>query len=255
MILVIDVGNTDTVFGVYRGEVLAEQWRLPSDQCRAADACAAQLQASLAARGFGGDQIEGAIICSVVPALVAPLQLACTRCFQKRALVVGPDMDTGIKICYENPQELGPDRIANAVAAFARYRRDLIVVDCGTATTFDCVSAAGEFLGGVIAPGLALSGQALHQRTSRLPAVELVAPQRVVARTTKAAMQAGIILGHAGLVDGIVERIRQETGTDQYVVATGGLARLVADHARTIDTVDPGLTLGGLKIIFDRNRT
>lgn len=255
MILVIDVGNTDTVFGVYRDEVLAGEWRLASDRSRTADAYAAQLQESLASRGFGGNQIEGAIICSVVPALIAPLQQACTRCFQKRALVVGPDMDTGIKICYENPQELGPDRIANAVAAFTRYRRGLIVVDCGTATTFDCVSAAGEFLGGVIAPGLALAGQALHQRASRLPAVDLMVPQRVVARTTVTAMQAGIILGHAGLVDGIVERIRQEIGTDQYVVATGGLARLVADHARTIDTVDHALTLNGLKILFDRNRT
>jgi len=255
MIFVIDVGNTDTVFGVYAGEVLAEQWRSPSDQRLTADAYAAQIAAQLAARHCGGGQIEGAIICSVVPALVAPLREACGQCLQKPALVVGPDMDTGIKICYENPQELGPDRIANAAAAHAKYRRSLIVIDCGTATTFDCVSAAGEFLGGVIAPGLALSGEALQQRTARLPRVDLSAPPRVVARTTVAAMQAGIVVGHAGMVDSMVERISQEVGAGLYVVATGGLAHLIADHARSIDAVDSALTLYGLKIIFDRNRT
>jgi len=255
MIFVIDVGNTDTVFGLYAGEELAAQWRSASDRNLTAEAYAAQFAARLAAPQTGGAPIEGAIICSVVPAVVEPLRAACKQCLRKPVLVVGPDMDTGIKICYDNPWELGPDRIANACGAHHRYRRDLIVIDCGTATTFDCVSASGEFLGGVIAPGLALAGQALQQRAARLPRVDLVAPPLVVARTTVTAMQAGIVVGHAGMLDSMAGRIAEERGADQYVVATGGLAPLVAGLARKIDTVDPGLTLYGLKIIFERNQT
>lgn len=255
MLLAIDVGNTNTVFGLYRGELLVRSWRLNTDKARTADEWAIVAHELFGLAGLHFSEVGAVIISSVVPPLVKTLEELCRHYFRLTPYLVGPGLETGMAVVYDNPLEVGADRIVNAVAAYARYQTSLIIVDFGTATTFDYLSARGEYLGGAIAPGLNLSAEALFERTSKLPRVEVVCPPQVIAKNTVHSMQSGLLYGYVGLVDGIVARMQQEGGEGSYVVATGGLAGLISPHSRTIDTVDPSLTLEGLRLIYERNRS
>jgi len=254
MLLVIDIGNTNTVFGLYRGEELVHSWRLQTDRGRTADEWAMAVHGLFSLAGLDFQEVDGAIIASVVPPVLPAIEKLCREFLKKEPCVVGPETAAGMPILCDQPGEIGADRIVNAVAAYARKRRSLIVVDFGTATTFDAVNARGEYLGGAIAPGLGISAEALCQRTSKLPRVEIACPPQVIARNTITSIQAGLFYGYLGLVDGIVARMKQELREDPYVLATGGLAGLIEPHSQTIDEVDPNLTLEGLRIIFERNR-
>jgi len=254
MLLVIDVGNTNTVLGLYRGEELVRSWRLHTDKARTADEWAMAVHELFSLAGLHFTVVGHVIISCVVPPVLAALEGLCRDYFRGAPLVIGPGIRTGMPILYDNPREVGADRIVNAVAAYARRRRSLIVVDFGTATTFDVVTARGEYLGGAISPGLAISAEALYQRASKLPRVEITCPPQVIAKNTVNSMQAGLFYGYVGLVDGIVTRMKQELRDVPLVLATGGLAGLVAPCSQTIDEVDPNLTLEGLRIIFERNR-
>jgi type III pantothenate kinase len=254
MLLVIDVGNTNTVLGLYRGEELVRSWRLHTDKARTADEWAMTAHELFSLAGLHFTDVGHVIISCVVPPVLAALEGLCRDYFRGDPYVVGPGIRTGMPILYDNPREVGADRIVNAVAAYARRRRSLIVVDFGTATTFDVITARGEYLGGAIAPGLAISAEALYQRASKLPRVEIACPPQVIAKNTVSSMQAGLFYGYVGLVDGIVTRMKQELRECPHVLATGGLAGLVAPCSQTIDEVDPNLTLEGLRIIFERNR-
>ena len=254
MLLVIDIGNTNTVFGLYRGEELLRTLRLQTERGRTADEWALAMHGLFTLAGLEVGVVGGAIIASVVPPVTPAITALCRNLFGQEPCVVGADTPTGMPIRCDDPRAVGADRIVNAVAAFARKRRSLIVVDFGTATTFDAVSAQGEYLGGAIAPGLGISAEALWQRASKLPRVEIACPPAAIARNTTHSMQAGLFFGYVGLVDGIVSRMKQESDDDPWVLATGGLAGLVAPHSTTISEVDPNLTLEGLRIIFERNK-
>lgn len=254
MLLVIDVGNTNTVLGLYQSEELVRSWRLHTDQKRTADEWAITVHELFSLAELPFSAVDDVIVSCVVPPVLFAIEDLCRVYFRREPCVVGPGIRTGMPILYENPREVGADRIVNAVAAYARVQRSLIVVDFGTATTFDVISARGEYLGGAIAPGLAISAEALYQRASKLPRVEIACPPQVIARDTVSSMQAGLFYGYVGLVDGIVARMKQELGDEPCVLATGGLAGLVAPHSQTIDDVQPNLTLEGLRIIFERNQ-
>lgn len=255
MLLVIDVGNTNIVLGLFREDQLLQDWRLATDASRTVDEYAILCRNLFALSGFDLKAVEGVIISCVVPPLLGTLESLSQRYFGVKPYVVGPGIKTGMPIKYDNPKEVGADRIVNAVAAYERFRRSLIVVDFGTATTFDYISAAGEYLGGAIAPGLVISTEALFQRASKLPRVDIAPPPAVIAKNTVNSIQAGIFYGYAGLVDGIVRRMRAEAGESTMTVATGGNARKVAAAAETIDRIEPNLTLEGLQIIYKRNKT
>ncbi len=253
-LLAIDVGNTHTVIGVYEGERLARHWRVLSDAGRTSDEYGVLLlnlfrasQLPLAAR-------IDIIVCSVVPPMTTVFDAVCRDYFHSEPLVVGPGVKTGMPILYDNPKEVGADRIVNAVAAYERYRDVCIVVDFGTATTFDCVSAKGEYLGGVITPGLGIALDALVTRTAKLPRVELIRPPKVVGKNTVHAIQAGVVYGYVSLVDGLVARVREEIGPGARVIATGGFATMLAPESSTIEAVDEFLTLEGLRLIHHRNQ-
>ncbi|MBL8601462.1 MAG: type III pantothenate kinase [Myxococcales bacterium] len=254
MLLVIDVGNTNTVLGVYADGVLREDFRIESARGKTADEYGVLLRAMLELRGIKAADITDSALASVVPALTETFVRTVKRAFGHDPMVVGPGIRTGMPILYEQPREVGADRIVNAVAAYERVKSGLIVVDFGTATTFDVVSPKGEYLGGVISPGIQISADALFSRAAKLPRVEIARPQRVLGRNTQHAMQSGIVLGYVGLVDGIVARLQDEMGFPCRVFATGGLARLIAPESKCIETVDDNLTLDGLRILWERNR-
>jgi type III pantothenate kinase len=254
LLVLVDVGNTNTIFGVYRGDELIESFRLSTDTERTADEHGALLLPLFTMRGVDPASAEAVVISSVVPPLHLTLERLAQRYFGKRPLFIEPGVRTGMPIRYDNPTEVGADRIVNAVAARERYGAPVIVVDFGTATTFDVVNAAGEYAGGIIAPGIGISAEALFAHASRLYRVDLRKPSELVGRNTAAAMQAGIYYGYIGLVDGILERLTAELPGLKGVVATGGQASLIASGSKYIREVDPDLTLTGLKLIYERNR-
>jgi type III pantothenate kinase len=253
MLLVIDVGNTNIVYGLFEGTELKFQFRVESGRGRTADEYAVVLKQLCEMHGIAPSQIDAAIIASVVPALTEPMVGLVKRAFNREPKIVGPGIRSGMAILYENPREVGADRIVNSVAAFEKVKGGVIVVDFGTATTFDCVTPKGEYLGGVIAPGIQISADALFSRAAKLPRVEIVQPPKVVGKNTVHSMQSGIVYGYVGLVDGVVERLKDELGYPCEVMATGGLASLIAPLTRTIKDVDPNLTLTGLRLLHERN--
>jgi type III pantothenate kinase len=254
MLLVIDIGNSNTVLGLYDGETLVRNWRITTDKTRTTDEYVVVIERLFSLSGQAFAEVDDVIISCVVPPVLDTFVQLCRSCFDKPPYVVGPGIKTGMPILYDNPKEVGADRIVNAVAAYEKYRRALIVVDFGTATTFDCISPRGEYLGGAIAPGVAISAEALFMRASKLPRVDIRRPPQVIAKNTVNSMQAGIFYGYVGLVDGIVARMNRELGEAALVVATGGLAPLVAGDSQAIDEVEPMLTLEGLRIIHHRNK-
>ncbi|HOP36487.1 MAG TPA: type III pantothenate kinase [Syntrophales bacterium] len=253
MLLVIDVGNSNTVIGLYQGEVLLHDWRIRTVVNHTVDEYGIKILNLCSVSSVDPGMIKDIIISCVVPPMLNILEPLCEKYFKKKPLIVGPGIRTGMPIFYDNPKEVGADRIVNAVAAHEKYGGELIVVDFGTATTFDHVTARGEYMGGCIAPGMAISSEALFVRASKLPRVEFSRPRVIIAKDTVSSMQAGIMYGYAGLVDGIVERMKKEIRKDSRVIATGGLARNIAPETRSIDVVDEVLTLDGLRMIYDRN--
>src|SRR5258707_14000264 len=255
MLITVDVGNSHTVIGIYEGERLRNHWRISTVPERTTDEHGALLNTLLAGAGLeGGVRPEGVAIACVVPPLNQVMEQLAERYFHCAPLMVGPGIKTGVPILYENPREVGADRIVNAVAAYERWPQGAIVVDFGTATTFDVITARGEYAGGVIAPGLTVSADALFSATAKLPRVEIARPRSAVGRNTVASIQAGLVFGYAGLVDAIVERIKAEVDFSPRVVGTGGLAALIAKEAKTIVECDDMLTLQGLALIYERNR-
>jgi len=254
VLLAIDVGNTNTVLGAFEGEVLREHWRVETSHTRTADEYGIQLLQLFAARKLDPARVKAVAVSSVVPPLAATLTRMAERYLGVTPLFVGPGVKTGMPILYENPREVGADRIVNAIAAYARWQCGLVVVDFGTATTFDAVSPKGEYLGGAICPGVGISMEALFRHASKLPRVEFARPPQVVGRNTVASMQSGLVYGYVGLVDGICARMRDELGFETKVVATGGLAPLLAGLSHSISDVDEHLTLTGLRLVWERNR-
>jgi type III pantothenate kinase len=246
MLLAVDVGNTQTVLGLYRDGQLVDHWRLATERSTTADELGVLLTGLL---DFDG--VDGICLASTVPVLVREWEMLAEKWAHAPLLVVGPGVKTGIPIRYDDPRELGPDRIANAIAAKERYGAPVIVVDFGTSTNFDVVSPEGEYVGGVLAPGVEVSMDALFARAARLVTVDYSAPRSVIGKTTISALQSGLVYGFAGQVDGIVRRIRAELGAEAPAVATGGLADLVAPHSETIERVDPFLTLEGLRLVWE----
>lgn len=256
MLLVINVGNTNILLGVYEEKKLYAHWKMSTDKERTSDEFGMFLIGLFNSEKLDIGKLEAVVISSVVPPIMYSLEHAIRKYFKKEPILIGPGIKTGINIKYENPRELGADRIVNAVAAFEIYGGPLIVVDFGTATTFNAISSKGEFLGGAICPGVKISAEALFQKTAKLPRIELSKPESVIGRNTAISMQAGIFFGYVGQVNYIVNRIKKEMKESNIkVIATGGMSRLIASEAESIDEINSLLTLEGLRIIYDKNRS
>lgn len=254
MILVLDTGNTNIVLGVYHNDELIHHWRLETDPYKTEDEYGMQVKALFNHAGIEFKQIDGIIISSVVPPIMFSLERMCQKYFGIKPLIVGPGVKTGLNIKYENPREVGADRIVNAVAAIDVYGPPLIIVDFGTATTYCYINEKGDYMGGAIAPGIGISTDALFARASKLPRIELTQPENVVGKNTISAMQAGIVYGYVGQVEGIVSRMKAQSQQQPTVIATGGMASLIAKETTVIDQIDPYLTLKGLHLIYERNQ-
>ena len=254
MLLAIDIGNTETTFGVFDGERLRATWHMATDIHRRADEYAAMLLNLMRQQEIKTADIKAIALCSVVPPLIATFEELFQSYFDVKPLVVGAGVKTGVSIRMDNPREVGADRIVNAAAAHHLYGGPVIVTDLGTATTFDTVSKEGDYLGGAIAPGIMTGAEALSTRTSMLSRVSLSIPKRAIGTNTIAAMQSGIIFGYVGLIEGIVARIQKELGEKAKVIATGGYATLIAKETKVFDEVNPALTLIGLKLIYEMNK-
>lgn len=253
MLLALDIGNTNIVAGVFVGDKVKAFWRIATSIHRTMDEYAIVLLGLFEHKGITPASVKGVVICSVVPPLTDTFDRLVKEYWGISPLIVAAGVKTGVRIQMDNPREVGADRVVNAAAAHHLYGGPLIVIDMGTATTFDAISKDGDYLGGAIAPGLLIAAEALEQRTAMLPRVEIEQPQRAIGKNTVAAMQSGIIFGYAGLIEGIVSRIKKELGGQAKVIATGGLAQTIAKEASVIDTVNADLTLQGLKLIYDMN--
>lgn len=254
LLLTIDAGNTNTVLGLHQGAELKNYWRLTTRREQTADEYEILVRNLFAAAGLSPAEVVGVCLASVVPPLTPVLVALCRQYLGQEPMVIEPGVRTGMPILYEPPGDVGADRIVNGVAAFASYGGPVIVVDFGTATTFDVVSKKGEYAGGVICPGVGISADALFQRAARLPRVDVKNPGRVIGRSTVASMQAGLYFGYAAMVEGLIVRIKAELGEPTRVVATGGLAETLAGDIPSIEAVDSALTLTGLRLVWERNR-
>ncbi|MBE6065542.1 type III pantothenate kinase [Clostridium cochlearium] len=258
MILVLDAGNTNMVLGLYKDKNLIADWRLSTDPLRTADEYSIQVIQLFLQNNLKVEDVEGVIVSSVVPNIMYSVERMVSKYFKKKPIIVGPGTKTGINIKYDNPKEVGADRIVNAVAAHELYKKPLVIIDFGTATTFCAVTKSGDYLGGAIAPGMKISSEALFEKAAKLPRVELIKPPTVICKNTVASMQAGMIYGYGGLVDNIVTKIKEELinlGEEEpLVVATGGLAKLISEESQSIDLIHPFLTLEGLRIIYEKNK-
>ena len=254
MLLCIDIGNINIAFGLYVGDMLGPHWRIQTVHDRTPDEYGSLLEQLFIRRGYQSDQVTGVALASVVPPLTPVFQEACRQYLGQEPLVVDAGVRTGVRIRYDNPREVGADRVADAAAARALYGAPACVVDFSTATAFDAISADGDYLGGAIAPGIGIAAEALFQRTAKLPRVELIRPPSAIGRNTIHSIQSGLLFGYAGLVEGMVARFKAELGSTTRVVATGSLAPLIAQETTVIDVVDLWLTLHGLRIIYELNR-
>ncbi|CAH0312634.1 type III pantothenate kinase [Peribacillus sp. Bi134] len=254
MIFVLDVGNTNTVLGVYDEDILKYHWRIETNRHKTEDEYGMIIKSLLQHEGLSFDQFDGIIISSVVPPIMFALERMCKKYFGIKPLIVGPGIKTGLNIKYENPREVGADRIVNAVAGTQEYGSPLIIVDFGTATTYCYINEDKQYMGGAIAPGINISTEALYSKAAKLPRIEISRPEGIIGKNTVSAMQAGILYGYVGQVEGIVNRIKAQSNLEPTVIATGGLATLIANESTVIDVVEPFLTLKGLQLIYKRNR-
>ncbi|MCA1032818.1 type III pantothenate kinase [Bacillus timonensis] len=253
MIFVLDVGNTNTVLGVYDNDELKYHWRIETNRHKTEDEYGMVIKSLLNHVGLSFTDIKGIIISSVVPPTMFALERMCTKYFQIKPVIVGPGIKTGLNIKYENPREVGADRIVNAVAGIHLYGSPLIIVDFGTATTYCYINENKQYMGGAIAPGIGISTEALYTKASKLPRIEIARPSDIIGKNTISAMQAGILFGYVGQVEGIVSRMKSQSSVKPKVIATGGLASLIAKESSIIDIIDPFLTLKGLQLIYERN--